>query len=120
MRELERTHAAKTLSPAPPQVASVGIVGRGRVGRALSAALRGAGYEVGEPAGRGEIPAGEVIVLCVPDAEIADAAATLAGAARFVGPTSGATPLSALEAAGAQAFGLHPLQTVPEHGADLR
>ena len=53
-------------------------------------------------------------MLCVPDAEIAAAAAAVAGAAPLVGHTSGATSLSALEAAeraGAAVFGWHPLQT---------
>src|SRR4051794_20055509 len=92
----------------------VGVVGSGRLGTAMSAALRAAGVEVDGPVGRGEVPRGEAIVLCVPDAEIPRAAATVAGAAEFVGHTSGATPLSALAASGAQAFGLHPLQTFAE------
>jgi predicted short-subunit dehydrogenase-like oxidoreductase (DUF2520 family) len=91
------------------------------MGRSLSVALRGAGYEVGEPFGRGEVPHGfDAVVLAVPDAEIPAAAATVAGAAPYVGHTSGATPLAALSAARAQAFGLHPLQTVTDRGADLR
>ena len=100
----------------------VGVVGRGRLGRTLVDALRRAGYRVDPPAGRGEVPAGNTIILCVPDDEIADCAATVAGAAPLVGHTSGATPLSALEPAaeaGAQLFGLHPLQTVTEAGASL-
>jgi predicted short-subunit dehydrogenase-like oxidoreductase (DUF2520 family) len=120
MRELERNAAIDTTVPAPSDVASVGVLGRGRMGRALTAALRDAGYQAGEPAARGEIPSGDAIVLCVPDAEIPAAAAAVAGAAPYAGHVSGATPLTALDAAGAQAFGLHPLQTVPEHGADLR
>ena len=97
----------------------VGVVGRGRLGTALAAALRSAGYEVDGPAGRGEVPAGQAIVLCVPDAEIPAAAATVAGAARFVGHTSGATPLTALEPAGeVERFGLHPLQTFTGAGTD--
>jgi predicted short-subunit dehydrogenase-like oxidoreductase (DUF2520 family) len=93
----------------------VGIVGAGRLGTALAAALREAGVNVEGPAGRGKVPRGcDAIVLCVPDAEIAAAAATAAGAAPLVGHTSGATPLTALEAAGGAAFGLHPLQTFPE------
>jgi predicted short-subunit dehydrogenase-like oxidoreductase (DUF2520 family) len=49
----------------------------------------------------------------VPDATISEAAADVAGAAPLVGHTSGATPLSALEPAGADGrFGLHPLQTI--------
>jgi predicted short-subunit dehydrogenase-like oxidoreductase (DUF2520 family) len=92
----------------PPRV---GVVGSGRLGTALAAALRGAGMEVDGPAGRGEVPSGDAIVLCVPDAEIAIAAATVAGAAEFVGHTSGATPITELAQSGAQLFGLHPLQT---------
>jgi predicted short-subunit dehydrogenase-like oxidoreductase (DUF2520 family) len=95
--------------------ARVGIVGAGRLGTALSAALREAGLDVERPAGRGEVPRGrDAIVLCVPDGEIPAAAATVAGAAALVGHTSGATRLAALEPAGGAAFGLHPLQTFPE------
>jgi predicted short-subunit dehydrogenase-like oxidoreductase (DUF2520 family) len=93
----------------------LGIVGAGRVGTALAAALREAGVHVEGPAGRGQVPQGcDAIVLCVPDAEISAAAATAAGAAPFVGHTSGASPLTALEAAGGAAFGLHPLQMFAE------
>ena len=103
----------------------LGIVGNGRLGKALSAALREAGYEVDGPATRGEVPAGDAILLCVPDSEITAAAETVAGAARLVGHTSGATPLGALRPAargGAHVFGLHPLQTFTEGGGtpDLR
>ncbi|MEA2429209.1 MAG: hypothetical protein QOF37_2837 [Thermoleophilaceae bacterium] len=120
MRELERKTAAYKPSPAPRAVASVAVVGRGHLGRSLSAALSAAGYDAGPPLGRGELPAAaDAILLCVPDSEIAAAASAVAGAAPYVGHTSGATPLTALEAAGAQAFGLHPLQTVTVEGADL-
>ena len=91
----------------------VGVVGPGRLGTALAAGLRSAGVEVDGPAGRGEVPRGDAMVLCVPDSEIAAAAAMVAGTARFVGHTSGATPLGILDAAGGEAFGLHPLQTFP-------
>jgi predicted short-subunit dehydrogenase-like oxidoreductase (DUF2520 family) len=92
--------------------ARVGIVGAGRLGTALAAALREAGMVVDGPLGRGQAPRGcDAIVLCVPDGEIPAAAAAVAGAAPLVGHTSGATPLTALEPAGAAAFGLHPLQT---------
>jgi predicted short-subunit dehydrogenase-like oxidoreductase (DUF2520 family) len=90
----------------------VGVVGAGRLGGALARALADAGVDVAGPLGRGEVPRGcAAIVLCVPDAEIPAAAAAVSGAAPLVGHTSGATPLSALEAADADAFGLHPLQT---------
>jgi predicted short-subunit dehydrogenase-like oxidoreductase (DUF2520 family) len=94
--------------------ARVGIVGAGRLGTALSAALREAGVRVEGPAARGEVPLGcQAIVLSVSDAEIPAAAATVAGAAPLVGHTSGATGLGALAPAGVPAFGLHPLQTFP-------
>jgi predicted short-subunit dehydrogenase-like oxidoreductase (DUF2520 family) len=95
-------------------VSRIGVVGAGRLGTALAAALREAGVAVEGPAGRGEVPRGcEAIVLCVPDGEIPAAAATVAGAAPLVGHTSGASRLDALKAAGGAAFGLHPLQTFP-------
>lgn len=90
---------------------SVGVVGAGRLGTSLARALRAAGLEVDGPVGRGEVPRGDAIVLCVPDAEIPAAAEAVAAAAPFVGHTSGATRLTALEPAGVGAFGLHPLQT---------
>jgi predicted short-subunit dehydrogenase-like oxidoreductase (DUF2520 family) len=90
----------------------LGVVGAGRLGTVLTAALRQAGYPVEGPAGRGDVPAGcHALLLCVPDAEIGAAARTVAGAAPYVGHTSGATPLSALDAAGTGLFGLHPLQS---------
>jgi predicted short-subunit dehydrogenase-like oxidoreductase (DUF2520 family) len=106
-------------------LAPVGVIGAGRLGTALAHELRQAGVPVEGPACRGEVPRRcRAIVLCVPDAEIPAAAATVAGAAPLVGHTSGATPLSALAAAteaGAEAFGWHPLQTfssgAAEHGS---
>nr|MDQ3936037.1 DUF2520 domain-containing protein [Actinomycetota bacterium] len=97
-------------------LARVGIVGRGRVGTCLAARLREAGYEVDGPAGRGEVPEGDALLLCVPDGEIETAAADVPAAVPFVGHTSGATPVSVLGRDGA--FGLHPLQTIT--GADTR
>ncbi|HEY6778991.1 MAG TPA: DUF2520 domain-containing protein [Thermoleophilaceae bacterium] len=90
----------------------IAVVGAGRVGVPLAAALREAGFSVEGPLGRGETPAPcDAVVLCVPDAEIAAAAEAVAGAAPLVGHTSGATPLAALGPANAERFGLHPLQT---------
>src|SRR3954468_22607943 len=97
----------------------IGVVGHGRLGSALATALRAAGHEVSGPTARGEVPAGDAIVLCVPDAEIPAAAAAVAGTARLIGHTSGATPLTALEPAGqVERFGLHPLQTFSGGAAD--
>src|SRR4051794_30170210 len=117
---IEQNHMSGTSRP-PLRIA---VVGRGRLGTTVAAALREAGHQVEGPAGRGERPSGEVLLLCVPDAEIPAAAAAVAGAAPLVGHTSGATPLGALDPAGAEAgFGLHPLQTFPaplEEGALAR
>lgn len=93
------------------------IVGQGRVGTALAEAFRHAGIEVEGPLGRGAQPHADVVLLCVPDAEIANAAAGLD--ARFTGHVSGATPLTALDAAGGDAFGIHPLQTVAGRGTSF-
>lgn len=93
------------------------VVGRGRMGAALTAALCRAGYRVDGPLGRGADGAGaEAVLLCVPDAEIPKAAAEiLPGPGRLVGHCSGATRLDALEPH--EAFSLHPLMTVTRDGA---
>jgi predicted short-subunit dehydrogenase-like oxidoreductase (DUF2520 family) len=95
------------------------VVGAGRLGTALAAALGERGYHVVGPLGRGESPRADAVLLCVPDAEIEPAAAQVAGSARFVGHTSGATPLTALAAAGGESFGLHPLQTFAHGGGNF-
>lgn len=62
----------------------------------------------------------EAALLCVPDAAIAETAERLAAAVpplRLIGHVSGASTLETLEAprrAGASAFSLHPLQTIPD------
>ncbi len=104
------------------------LVGRGRVGGSISRALAAAGVAT-TIAGRDEVEAAcaeaEVVLLCVPDADIVAACSRVVAAApglRFIGHTSGATPLAALAAAadrGAATFSLHPLQTVPCADADL-
>jgi predicted short-subunit dehydrogenase-like oxidoreductase (DUF2520 family) len=95
---------------------TIAIVGRGRLGRALATALRSAGRSVEGPHGRGYpgSPTVDAVLLCVPDAEIAAAAAALARGP-LVGHTSGATDLAVL--APHEAFGLHPLMTVTADGA---
>jgi predicted short-subunit dehydrogenase-like oxidoreductase (DUF2520 family) len=115
MRELER--AAAELPPALPR--HVAVIGRGRLGSAIAPALAAVGVDVSGPFGRGTPPSADAVLLCVPDAEIAAAAAACAGTAPLVGHTSGATPLAALEAAGAEAFGLHPLQTFTADGGSF-
>jgi predicted short-subunit dehydrogenase-like oxidoreductase (DUF2520 family) len=69
------------------------------------------------PLGRGSDGAGfDAVLLCVPDAEIA-AAAALIVPGPLVGHCSGATRLDVL--AGHEAFSLHPLMTVTADGADF-
>jgi predicted short-subunit dehydrogenase-like oxidoreductase (DUF2520 family) len=112
MRELEREH-----SPDTPARARLAIVGRGRVGIALAGALGKAGYEVSGPLGRGADGLGaDAVLLCVPDAQIADAAAQVAHGP-LVGHCSGATGLAELTPH--EAFSLHPLMNVTSEGADF-
>jgi predicted short-subunit dehydrogenase-like oxidoreductase (DUF2520 family) len=90
---------------------TITVIGRGRLGTALARAL-----SVEPPQGRGSDGAGaDIVLLCVPDAEIAAAAAAVAPG-RLVGHCSGATTLAPL--APHEAFSLHPLMTVT--GADAR
>lgn len=109
--------------PAISTPSRLAIVGNGRVGNALARAFSEAGIGVEGPLARGEQPTADVVLLCVPDAEIANAAAAVD--ARMLGHVSGATPLDALmpdAPAGADAraaFGLHPLQTVAGPDTDF-
>ena len=89
---------------------SIAVVGAGRLGTALAAALRASGLPVEGPLGRGAEPRSGVVLLCVPDGEIAAAASAVAPC-RLVGHCSGATGLEPLD--GHEAFALHPLMTVP-------
>jgi len=106
MRELDRIASESTLE-------RCAIVGAGRLGHALAAALRDAGLEVEGPLGRGEQPEAPVVLLTVPDGEIR--AAAEATAAPLIGHCSGATTLDVF--GDREGFSLHPLMTVPEHGA---
>jgi predicted short-subunit dehydrogenase-like oxidoreductase (DUF2520 family) len=112
MGELERQSPRD--DPACPSLA---IVGRGRLGSALSAALREVGYDVVGPLGRGADGFGaDAVLLCVPDAEIRSAA-ELIPEGPLVGHCSGATGLAPLEPH--EAFSLHPLMTVTPRGASF-
>jgi predicted short-subunit dehydrogenase-like oxidoreductase (DUF2520 family) len=91
---------------------TIAIVGDGRLGRALAGALHATA-----PFGRGHHGAGaDVVLLCVPDGEIAAAAAAVAPGP-LVGHCSGATALDVL--APHEAFGMHPLMTTTRRGADF-
>jgi predicted short-subunit dehydrogenase-like oxidoreductase (DUF2520 family) len=93
------------------------VIGRGRLGTALAAGLRAAGLAVEGPLGRDVAPTeADVVILAVPDAEIA-AAARAVPHGPLVGHCSGATTLVPL--APHEAFSLHPLMTVTGDGADF-
>ena len=101
-----------------PGAMRITIVGAGRLGTAIATALHGNDdFELTGPLGRGESAAqSDVVLLCVPDREIAAAAAAI-GRDRVVGHCSGATGLEPL--APHEAFSLHPLMTVSQTGADF-
>lgn len=109
------------LDPTPdmtPVLPACAVVGHGRLGTALAAALRAAGVPVDGPLGRGaDGTSADVVLLAVPDAEIASAAAHVAPG-RLIGHCSGATTLAPL-AGHPEAFSLHPLMTVTAEGADF-
>jgi predicted short-subunit dehydrogenase-like oxidoreductase (DUF2520 family) len=112
MWELER----ETLSDTPAQE-RLAIVGRGRLGTALTRTLRDGSVELVGAFGRGYDGTGaDVVLLCVPDVEIAAAAASVVPGP-LVGHCSGATGLQPL--APHQAFSLHPLMTVTAEGASF-
>ena len=94
---------------------AIAIVGAGRLGTALATALPAAGLQVDGPLGRGADPRGaDAVLLCVPDGEIAAAAAAVSAGVP-VGHCSGANGLAVL--AGHEAFAFHPLMTIPREGA---
>jgi predicted short-subunit dehydrogenase-like oxidoreductase (DUF2520 family) len=112
MRELERESASDI-----PACARLAIVGRGRLGNALANALSDGRYELAGPMGRGYDGTGaDVVLLCVPDGEIAAAAAQISPGP-LVGHCSGATGLAPLTPH--ESFSLHPLMTVTAHGAEF-
>jgi predicted short-subunit dehydrogenase-like oxidoreductase (DUF2520 family) len=84
------------------------VIGSGRVGSAVAARLseRGVAVRVGRTVEPGDA---QLVLLCVPDAAIADVARGLTRGP-LVAHVSGATPLAALDPH-ARRFSMHPLQT---------
>lgn len=132
MRELERDLPAPTTATpsAPAGLSYLAIVGAGRAGGSLARSAKAAGLDV-ETFGRDDVPSvrdpsASVVLLCVPDAEIATACERIAPAlppGTPVGHVSGATPLAALDPAarrGCPTLSAHPLQTIPTASTDLR
>lgn len=118
--------AAPGADPHSNGALSVLIVGAGRVGTALAHALTRAGTAVFGPIGRGSgvlrdaIKAHDpdVVLLAVPDSEIAKVAGTLIAEdlrGRLLGHLSGATGLDVLGSHGG--FSLHPFMTITKERA---
>lgn len=98
-------------------IGPIAIVGRGRVGNALAAALQQLGAPVLGPLGRGATGEGaSVVLLCVPDREIAQAAQRIRRGP-VVGHVSASAPLDVL--APHERFGLHPLLSVVGAGTSF-
>ena len=111
----------RELDPPPTELPACAVVGAGRMGTVMAAGLRAAATgtdgtppraRVVGPLKRGEpIPADvDVVLLCVPDGQIAAVARTVPEGP-FVGHCSGATGLEAL--GDRAAFSLHPLMSAP-------
>jgi predicted short-subunit dehydrogenase-like oxidoreductase (DUF2520 family) len=115
MRELERRHSPP--SPCAPALPfrHACVIGAGRLGGLLVRTLSAVDQRVDGPLRRGEVPdpRADLVLLCVPDGELA-VAADAVPAGPLLGHCSGATGLSVL--GHRPAFSLHPLMTVA-HGA---
>jgi predicted short-subunit dehydrogenase-like oxidoreductase (DUF2520 family) len=86
------------------------VIGRGRLGSAVSARLESRGHRL-QDAGA------ELVLLCVPDSSISDVARSIAPGP-WIAHTSGATHLAAMSPH-AQRFSVHPLQTfIRERGPE--
>jgi predicted short-subunit dehydrogenase-like oxidoreductase (DUF2520 family) len=129
MRELERELSTDAAPAAEgPTIPPIAVIGVGRVGSSFAAAANRVGITTRLAGRDGLVDASrrsEVALLCVPDTEIVAAcevAAREVPPLRYVGHTSGATTLRALDPArsrGAEVFSLHPLQTIPDADTDL-
>src|SRR5262245_41310097 len=97
----------RELDPPPTDLPVCAVVGAGRMG-----AVMAAGLHAGPPLKRGDpIPADvDVVLLCVPDSQIA-AAARAVPDGPIIGHCSGATGLEPL--GDREAFSLHPLMSAP-------
>lgn len=105
-------------TPSSSALGRVAIVGAGRVGRSLADALAKAGVSVLGPFVRGQweqaIAADDVVLLCVPDSEIAHVAAVVRRDA-LVGHCSGALMLDVLGSR--RGFSMHPLLAITGPGS---
>jgi predicted short-subunit dehydrogenase-like oxidoreductase (DUF2520 family) len=83
-------------------IESIHVIGCGRVGAAVAARLAARGVRLDDPRP-------SLVLLCVPDRAIAEAARTV-DVGPWVAHVSGATQLAALDPH-VRRFGMHPLQT---------
>jgi predicted short-subunit dehydrogenase-like oxidoreductase (DUF2520 family) len=100
-----------------PMMGRCDVIGRGRMGQALAAALGRASVHVNGPLGRGAT--GEhasIVLLCVPDREIGAASARLSTDA-VVGHVSASAPLSLLVPH--PRFVMHPLLSISSADAQF-
>jgi predicted short-subunit dehydrogenase-like oxidoreductase (DUF2520 family) len=123
MRELERD-----LVPTPTPESPIVVIGRGRVGASLAAAIADREIPVRTAAGTDVADAASgatAVLLCVPDGAVADVCADSAAAdplPKLIGHVSGAGTLELLASASARgvaAFSLHPLQTFTRARTDV-
>jgi predicted short-subunit dehydrogenase-like oxidoreductase (DUF2520 family) len=94
----------------------IAVVGAGRLGTLLAAKL-----DAGPPRGRGATcEDAAIVLLCVPDGEIANAAALIEPRpGLFVGHCSGAQTLEPVLESRHEAFSVHPLMTITDDGGEL-
>ena len=92
------------------------LVGAGRLGTALARALKDRGVSVNGPLRRGDAISGAIVLLAVPDREIANATKNVPADA-LVGHTAGAVALDVF--GGREAFSMHPLMTAGTGKADF-
>lgn len=93
------------------------VIGAGRLGQALARAMRDASAHVIGPLGRGEaVPECDVVLLCVPESEIAALAASIP-IGPIVGHCSASFPIDAL--APHERLVAHPLMPITKAGANF-
>lgn len=102
----------------------VRVIGPGRAGSALAAALRSAGWRVDGPLGRDHDAAlattgARVVMLAVPDPAVADVAASLAPGEAVVAHVAGSLRLDVL-APHERVASVHPLVSLPDGAIGAR
>ncbi len=121
-------------SPQRAACRQIAIIGAGRLGTVLATGLSRAGHSVHGPLPRhycaADVAGADIVLLCVPDREIAAAATTwrrhraTGGDRALLGHCSGASGLDVLRAADDSGdrslFSLHPLMTIADRGAPPR